>query len=69
LLSDSNPDGWRLDELLVQVRGELSRQLLALDGRLDGDKTRLLEYDKIMSALYEAEGRFRSLGPPRTSAA
>ena len=33
LLSDTNPDGWALHDLLAQIRTEFRRQLQPLDSR------------------------------------
>src|SRR3954447_15528602 len=63
LRSDANPSGWRLDELLAQIRREFAWQLLALDGRDAMVRPRLLGYQAVMAALWQAEGRYRALGP------
>lgn len=68
LLSATNPNGWRLDELIAQIRTEFGRQLLALDTRDDQVRARLLGYEKVVAALWEAEGRYRSLGSHQTRA-
>ncbi|GAC1584466.1 MAG: hypothetical protein NVS3B5_19090 [Sphingomicrobium sp.] len=61
LFSSANPEGWRLEELLAQLRAELAARSLELDSQLAGSKVKLDVYQKIMSALYEAEGRQRLL--------
>jgi hypothetical protein len=65
LVSESNPDGWPLDELLAQIRTEFELELLALDGRDAAVRDRLLGYQKVIAALWEAEGRYRMLGSHR----
>jgi hypothetical protein len=62
LVSDTNPGGWALDDLLAQVRMEFQRQLQALDGREAKVRDRLLGYHEVIAALWEAEGRYRTLG-------
>jgi len=66
LRSPDNPDGWRLVDVLAQLRGELSRQLLALDGRNERSGQVLNQYQRIVSILHEAEGRLRTLPDPET---
>jgi hypothetical protein len=63
LASASNPHGWRVDELIAQIRRELERQLLELDGRDEKTRQRLVGYQGVIAALWEAEGRYRVLGP------
>jgi hypothetical protein len=65
LASESNPDGWALDELLAQIRTEFEVELLALDGREPAVRNRLFGYEKVIAALWEAEGRYRVLGSHR----
>src|SRR4051794_14919933 len=67
LVSATNPDGWRLDELIAQIRGELEKQLLALDGTKETVRPRLVGYHGVVAALWEAEGRYRVLGPHQSS--
>lgn len=63
LVSETNPNGRRLDDLIAQIRREFQGQLLALDARDDGIRERLLGYQRVIAALWEAEGRYRTLGP------
>jgi hypothetical protein len=63
LVSATNPDGWPLDELIAQARREFGRQLLALDGRDEKVRQKLVGYQGVIAALWEAEGRYRTLGP------
>jgi len=67
LVSASNPNGWPLDELIAQIRREFEWQLLALDGRDDKMRQKLLGYQGVIAALWEAEGRYRVLGAPNSS--
>jgi hypothetical protein len=67
LQSGCNPNGRPLDELLAQLRREITSQLMMLDGRHEADRARLAKYEKIISGLYESEGRYRSLGLPPKS--
>jgi hypothetical protein len=64
LRSQDNPEGWAIEDLLAQVRTELGRQLLALDGRHEKSAQVLNQYQKVVSSLYEAEGRLRALPRP-----
>jgi hypothetical protein len=68
LVSDTNPNGWPLDALIAQIRCEFHRQLLALDGRDETLRRKLVGYHGVIAALWEAEGRYRVLGSPQTSA-
>lgn len=68
LRSEANPDGCALDELLAQIRTEFQRQLLGLDGREAKVRDRLAGYERVISALWEAEGRYRALGPHQNGA-
>jgi hypothetical protein len=61
LISSSNPDGWRLEDLLARLRSEVAAEALELDSRFPDSRARLDVYQKIMSALYEAEGHQRAL--------
>ena len=65
LVSDTNPDGWALHDLLAQIRPEFQRQLQPLDGRDAKVRDRLLGYHQVIAALWEAEGRYRALGSHR----
>jgi hypothetical protein len=65
LVSDSNPDGWALDEPLARVRTEFEVQLRALDTRDPKVRAKRLAYDHVIVALWEAEGRYRALGSHR----
>lgn len=62
LFSVKNPSGWRVDELIAQIRREFEWQLLALDARDEKVRSRLLGYQGVIAALWEAEGRYRVLG-------
>ena len=66
LVSESNPGGWQFDALLAHVRSEFEHQLLRLDPRDDQVKQKLAGYEAVITALWEAEGRYRALGPHRT---
>jgi hypothetical protein len=68
LASATNPDGRPLDELIAQIRTEFAWQLLALDASDQTVRPRLLGYQGVMAALWEAEGRYRALGPHQTGA-
>ena len=68
LMSATNPNGWRLDELIAQIRREFEKQLLALDGSDETVRPRLLGYQGVVVALWEAEGRYRVLGQLQGSA-
>ena len=65
LRSDSNPDGWDLDALLARIRAEFELQLRAMDTRNPQVRAQRLGYDRVIVALWEAEGRYRVLGSPR----
>jgi hypothetical protein len=65
LVSDSNPDGWAVDELLARIRKEFEVQLRALDTRNPKVRAKRLAYDQVIVALWEAEGRYRVLGSHR----
>jgi len=69
LRSPDNPNGWLLVDILAQVRDELRRQLLALDARNERSGQVLDQYQRIVSILFEAEGRLRTLPDPATWAA
>jgi hypothetical protein len=62
LASVNNPNGRRLDELIAQIRTEFAWQLLALDASDETVRPRLLGYQGVIAALWEAEGRYRALG-------
>ena len=66
LRSADNPGGWVLADLLAQARAELNWQLLAFDGRNEKSAQVLSRYQKVVGALYEAEGRLRALPAPET---
>jgi len=66
LVSESNPNGWPLDALIAQIRREFERQLLALDGRDEKLRPKLVGYHEVIGALWEAEGRYRALGSHQT---
>jgi hypothetical protein len=66
LASATNPNGRRLDELIAQIRAEFAWQLLALDASDETVRPRLLGYQGVIAALWEAEGRYRALGPHQT---
>ena len=66
LVSDANPDGWALHELLAQIRTEFHRQLQPLDSRDAKVRDRLLGYHQVIAAVWEAEGRYRALGSHRS---
>jgi hypothetical protein len=68
LASAANPNGRRLDELIAQIRTEFAWQLLALDGSDETIRPKLLGYQGVIAALWEAEGRYRALGPHQTQA-
>ncbi|GAC1593766.1 MAG: hypothetical protein NVS3B5_24040 [Sphingomicrobium sp.] len=61
LVSRQNPDGWRLEDLIAQLRAELAYEALGLDTGTATGRSRLAARQKIMTALYEAEGRQRVL--------
>jgi hypothetical protein len=65
LVSDTNPDGWAMHDLLAQIRTEFQHQLQLLDGRDAKVRDRLLAYHQVIAALWEAEGRYRALGSHR----
>jgi len=66
LASPTNPKGKRLDELIAQIRAEFAWQLLALDASDETVRPKLLGYQGVIAALWEAEGRYRALGPHQT---
>lgn len=66
LASASNPNGLRLDALIAQIRTEFAWQLLALNGNDETIRPRLLGYQGVIAALWEAEGRYRALGHPQS---
>ena len=68
LVSATNPRGWRLDVLIAQIRREFEGQLLALDARDDTVRQKLVGYQGVIAALWEAEGRYRVLGQHQTPA-